>query len=232
MIPLDQPFAFVSYARADQAAVLRIATSLRDRGGMLWLDHFELRAGEVWDRAIQLALESCVIVVVFLTPTAVDSQNVLDETLFAMDHRKLVLPVLLRTCNVPLRLHRLQRIDLTRNEEEGIRALTDAMPQGRHTMTLERATAEAPARKALGKVPYWKDAGAMLEYAKELAADLGEPSIFQRASEHYETFRSAVADYRDGGMTSQDDILEALTSLKDEVQAAWERLRAREDEGR
>jgi hypothetical protein len=202
------------------------------------LDQRELRGGEIWDRAIQLALESCVIVVVFLTPAAVESRNVLDETGFAIDNHKLVLPVLLRACKVPLRLHRLQHVDMTSNEQAGIATIAESIPRHQHKVTPAPAAADAPTPSPLvpsaanpsmprppGKPPYWKDAKAMLEYAHQLAVHLGDSSVSQRASEHYKSFCAAVTDYKEGGSSSQDDILKALTTLRDEVHAAWDRVR-------
>ena len=50
-----------------------------------------------------------------LSPNSVGSQNVLDEVGLAIDRQALVVPVLHRLCELPLRLRRLQYVDFSRD---------------------------------------------------------------------------------------------------------------------
>jgi len=46
----------------------------------------------------------------------VESVIVMDEVAFALDEKKIVIPVLHRDCKIPLRLRRLQHIDARAEE--------------------------------------------------------------------------------------------------------------------
>ena len=104
---------FFSYSRADAEFVLKLATDLRSAGVDLWIDQLDIPAGAQWDRAVEDALEACSCLVIVLSPTSVDSQNVLDEASFAIEQDKKIIPVLYKNCDIPFRLKRLQYIDFT-----------------------------------------------------------------------------------------------------------------------
>ena len=104
---------FVSYSRADSEFALKLASDLRANGASVWLDQLDIAPGARWDSAIEDALRRSARVIVLLSPKAVASQNVLDEVSFAMDEGKAIVPVLVETCAVPMRLRRLQHVDFT-----------------------------------------------------------------------------------------------------------------------
>jgi len=104
---------FFSYARADEEFALKLAKSLRSAGANLWIDQLDIPVGARWDRAVTQALKIAKSVLVILSPAAVESDNVMDEVSFALDQKKLVVPVLYKNCEVPLRLRRVQYIDFT-----------------------------------------------------------------------------------------------------------------------
>jgi hypothetical protein len=79
--------------------------------------------GASWDSEIQKALNTCTHVLFIATPTSIASQNVLDEIGFALNKGKVVIPILLVTCELPLRVHRAQWIDFRENYASGIAAL-------------------------------------------------------------------------------------------------------------
>lgn len=132
---------FISYARADAATALRIAKHLRDGGIDLWLDQLDIPPGKRWDREVEAALKACPGFVVLLSPTAVDSDNVLDEVGFALDHSKEIVPVLIAACDVPLRLRRLHYIDLVAGEASGLSRLKDEL---KRRISVEQTPSIAP----------------------------------------------------------------------------------------
>lgn len=91
---------FVSYARADGAFALKLAQHLRAEGVDLWIDQLDIPAGARW-------------MLVILSSVSVESDSVLDEVGYALDHGKTIVPLLLAACEVPFRLRRLQHIDFT-----------------------------------------------------------------------------------------------------------------------
>jgi hypothetical protein len=114
---------FVSYSRSDSEFALRLASDLRSKGAAVWLDQLDIEAGARWDSAIEGALRGSARILVLLSPKAVASQNVLDEVSFALDEGKTVVPILVETCAIPMRLRRLQYVDFTRDYQGALTRL-------------------------------------------------------------------------------------------------------------
>ena len=104
---------FLSYARADERLVFRFADDLRARGVAVWVDQLNIRTSEHWDRAVERAIHDCRAMIVFLSPRAVMSDNVADEISLAIECRKTLIPVMIESCRLPLRLTRMHVIDAT-----------------------------------------------------------------------------------------------------------------------
>ena len=104
----EPPAVFLSYSRSDRQFALRLAEDLKNAGMRLWLDQRDIIPGDQWDRAVENALTDCLCVVVILSPSSVNSRNVLDEVSFALEKSKQIVPILYRDCEVPFRLRRIQ----------------------------------------------------------------------------------------------------------------------------
>ena len=115
--------AFFSYSRQDSGFALKLAEELRAAGAAVWLDQLDIGPAQRWDRAVQDALEKCPQMLIVLSPSAVESDNVMDEVSFALEKRKPVIPVLYRDCEIPFRLRRLQYIDVRTEYQKGLRTL-------------------------------------------------------------------------------------------------------------
>ena len=102
---------FICYAREDRAVARRLADELRAAGIDIWIDE-HIGAGKAWDAEVETALEKSNALLVILSPDAVQSQAVMNEVGYALDEGKNVVPVLYRACKVPLRLRRLQYLEL------------------------------------------------------------------------------------------------------------------------
>ncbi|MBK8032219.1 MAG: TIR domain-containing protein [Chloroflexi bacterium] len=100
---------FVSYSRKDAEFVLRLTTELKQHAVPIWLDQFDITLGQRWDVAIENALRQCTHVLAVLSPNAVSSHNVLDEISYAIEEKKVLIPVELADCEIPFRLRRFQR---------------------------------------------------------------------------------------------------------------------------
>jgi|GEM_PF-3201468 len=103
--------AFFSYSREDSEFVLKLAKDLKAAGAAVWLDQLDIRPGQHWDSALEDALANSPNMLLVLSPPSVASTNVMDEVSFALEEQKLIIPVLYRTCKIPLRLRRVQYID-------------------------------------------------------------------------------------------------------------------------
>jgi len=122
-LPPDAPIAFFSYSREDSEFALRLAADLRAAGASVWIDQLDIGPGQLWDRAVQSALEHCPSVLIILSPASVSSDNVMDEINFALDQKKALIPVLYRDCDVPFRLRRFQHLDFRTEYERMLEEL-------------------------------------------------------------------------------------------------------------
>lgn len=126
-MPSEAPLAFFSYARADSQFALQLAKDLKAAGAPVWLDQLDIHAGQRWDKAVEEALANCPRLLVILSPSSVDSNNVMDEVSFALEERKVVIPVLHQECKIPFRLRRVQYVDLRGDYAAGVGELLRVM---------------------------------------------------------------------------------------------------------
>ena len=123
--PQDGPSTFVCYSRRDVDFVLDLASRLRERGVRVWLDLWDIRTGEDWDRTIDAALTACASVLIVLSPDAVSSDEVRGELRAALSRGKPVVPVLYRSCDVPRQLQNTQYLDVSDSGDVSEAALDD-----------------------------------------------------------------------------------------------------------
>ena len=139
---------FLSYARADEGAALRFANDLMAGGVSVWVDQYDIRPSQHWDRAVEAAVRSCEGLIVVLSPRSVASPNVADEVSVAIDDKKDLIPILIEPCVLPLRMTRMQFIDATRDYEAALRrclaAIAGNAPTGRPAPAAQTSSALAP----------------------------------------------------------------------------------------
>lgn len=110
------PRIFISYSRADAAFAHHLTASLREAGGDVWIDVADIRSGDDWSDAIQAALDQCAVMLLILSPEAMDSVNVASEWKYYLDEGKTVIPVLMRETRINFRLRPLNYIDFFRQD--------------------------------------------------------------------------------------------------------------------
>ncbi len=86
---------FVSYSRADSQLVAALVQGLVARGHDPWIDIEDITSGS-WAASIVEAIKGSDVAVVVLTPTSVDSRNVLQEVRLAAKHSVPLIPVVVR----------------------------------------------------------------------------------------------------------------------------------------
>lgn len=121
---VENPSAFFSYSRADEAFAIRLAEDLKSAGANVWMDQLDIEPGTPWDRAIESALTRSSRMLVILSPASTASDNVSDEVSYALSKQKRVIPILYQECDVPFRLARLQHIDFRIDYRHGLKTLT------------------------------------------------------------------------------------------------------------
>jgi CRP-like cAMP-binding protein len=106
----DRHSIFISYARADETFVRKLAHDLKKHQLSVWLDVFDIDAGKSWARQIGKALDTCQAMILVLSPSSIASENVEDEWNYYLDKKKPIIPLFYQPCDVPYRLYRLQYI--------------------------------------------------------------------------------------------------------------------------
>ena len=89
-----EKYIFVSYSHKDSAAVLPILNELMSNGYRVWYDS-GIEAGTEWPEYIEDHLMSSHLVLVFMSPFAVESRNCRNEINFALELKKEMLIVYL-----------------------------------------------------------------------------------------------------------------------------------------
>jgi adenylate cyclase len=84
---------FVSYSRGDQDRVFELAAKLRAAGVSLWIDRGALDAASLWSEQIVNALESAKALLLIVTPSSVQSDNVAKEVMLVSERKGHILPV-------------------------------------------------------------------------------------------------------------------------------------------
>lgn len=88
------PYLFVSYAHKNDAAVLEIIGTLQSRGFRVWYDE-GIEAGSEWPESIASHLERAQLVLAFLSPAYLRSDNCRKEMHYALTKKKPVINVYL-----------------------------------------------------------------------------------------------------------------------------------------
>ncbi|MEM7085540.1 MAG: toll/interleukin-1 receptor domain-containing protein [Bacteroidota bacterium] len=122
---MDSESIFVSYSSKDKPFALEFVKELQRLGINVWIDQLGIQLGENWDNAIEEALEKSNTFLLFMSPTAVTSQNVQDEVHIAIERKKRLVPVLIQQCDIPMRWQRFQYADLTKNPNKGLQRIME-----------------------------------------------------------------------------------------------------------
>ena len=97
----SEPYIFVSYAHRDAEAVYQVLYELQDRGYRLWYDD-GIAPGSEWPEDIARHLDAAEMVIAFITPNSMQSQNCRREINFSLSREKHFLSILLEPTDMPL----------------------------------------------------------------------------------------------------------------------------------
>lgn len=103
---------FISYDRGDwQEYVSPLVKILEDAGFKLWIDQAQIRFGENWKDKVNDALRTCPIMILCISPDAMNSEDVKHEYRFFIHERKPLIPVICRsTSRLPPELLYIQYV--------------------------------------------------------------------------------------------------------------------------
>jgi iron-sulfur cluster assembly protein len=131
---------FISYSRKDKNFALILRDKLKSRGVSVWGDWY-IPKGQNYSRAIDKALSDCTHLILVLSPASVASDEVQSEWITAFNKKKIILPILYQSCEIPYRLNPVEYIDFTSyspNDEEAIGQILSAlgMKEGTHIKSM------------------------------------------------------------------------------------------------
>ena len=129
---LQRRQVFISYAPPDREIARQISERLEDKGVRAWFDEWEISHGDSLAEKIDAGIESSNLLLVLLSPEAVDSRWVKYEWTTALarelDYRAInVVPAIVRECVVPEPLADRQFLDLRENLDEGVDRLVSVL---------------------------------------------------------------------------------------------------------
>ena len=92
---------FVSYARANAAAVVPVIEGAKSSGGVFWMDEKNIGAGDGWAGEIVRAIRGAADVVVMCSKAAFESDHVKREIYLADRYKKRLVPVFIEDATPP-----------------------------------------------------------------------------------------------------------------------------------
>ncbi len=90
--------AFISYSRKNIAFAERLARDISDAGLDVWIDFRNIQGGNVWQEAIFDGINQSDIVIVCLSPDAIESEWVRRELLMSRSQHKFIFPLTVTKC--------------------------------------------------------------------------------------------------------------------------------------
>lgn len=123
---------FLSHSSFDKAFVLSLAVDLKSYGFDVWLDEWEILAGESIPSKINDGLKECDYLMLILSPNAVLSKWVEKEWQakyweeIEHGHIKLI-PVLYQKCEIPTLLKMKKYVDFTNDYTTGLQDICNSM---------------------------------------------------------------------------------------------------------
>lgn len=119
--------AFISYSRKDKTLAVQISQDLEIRGLSCWIDLNDIVGGKEWAKTIDAALADCKFLLLLLSPHSVSSEAVRYEYLYAIENRKIILPLYIEGCSLPDEIAHIQYIDF-RDYAAGLSRLLNTFP--------------------------------------------------------------------------------------------------------
>lgn len=123
-----KPNVFITYSHADRAFASKLATDLFQAGQNVWWDEWELKVGDSLLDKIGAGIQATSYLVALLSPDSVESPWVTKELNAALtreiaEKRVIVLPCLVRDCDIPTFLRDKFYADFRERYEQGFSQL-------------------------------------------------------------------------------------------------------------
>ena len=94
------PYIFVSYSHKDSPTVFSIMEELNKAGFRIWYDE-GIEWGITWTRDLEVRIERCGVVMVFISRTSVSSPHCRNEIVYACNSKKYFFPIYVEAVALP-----------------------------------------------------------------------------------------------------------------------------------
>jgi len=116
------PEVMVSYSSLDRPQVLQLVKRLRSAGVAAWIDQGGIDGAQRWGEEIVNAIDACKTVILMISRTAMESENIAKEIALAWENGKKFLPLCLEDAKIPrsmqYQLAGIQQIKLYEGDPE------------------------------------------------------------------------------------------------------------------
>ncbi len=147
---------FISYSSKDRAQAEQLRELLASAGLSVWIDNSGIDVATSWSGEISKAIEDCKALVLLLSPTSIESENVRKEVSLAAERKKKILPLDLEPVTLPhdfaYHLAGIQHTAMT-NIDSIIRALGKIGLEATQAPTM-KLVKETDGRKSLMILPF------------------------------------------------------------------------------
>lgn len=97
---MSKPTVFISYSHGDSEWVRQFANTLKEQNIAVWLDEWQVTAGESIVEALESGLRASDVIVAVLSSRNITSPNVLFELGFAVGMGKRLIPIVPRDVEI------------------------------------------------------------------------------------------------------------------------------------
>jgi len=147
---------FISYSSKDREKAEQLIELLASAGLSVWIEMSGMSFATSWSAEIVDAIEECKALLVLLSPSSIESENVVKEVSLAAEKKKKILPLELEPVTLPRELQYhlagIQRAPMT-NIDSIIRALGKLGLEATQAPTL-KLVKETDSRKSLMILPF------------------------------------------------------------------------------
>jgi tetratricopeptide (TPR) repeat protein len=219
-VPAQPHTVFVSHAHADNELADQYVEALRKRGLDVWYDRTNMQVGHFLSQDIETQLRSCTALVLLITPASLASYWVRLEvgafqSLAAQDPARLLLPVRIAECEMPLLMMGIMWIDAV---SLGFDAAIDALAKALRASN-EHSLSPAPA--ARGSVEELLKQGSELIAQNKYAEAIPSLELATQLDPHsFQAWRNLGRAYIETGR-DKDGLMACNRALALDDKQAW-----------
>ncbi|MGD1702593.1 toll/interleukin-1 receptor domain-containing protein [Dapis sp. BLCC M229] len=138
---------FLAFAEADKSIMEQIGKSLTREGITVWSYHTDIQTGKIFKQEIERGIAGTDNVIYLFSPAAIKSKDCQQELTYALSLNKRIIPLLIfctDATQIPTEISKLQFIDFTQSESQGIEKIIKELQQEaiyyqRHKVLLVKA---------------------------------------------------------------------------------------------